>query len=149
VIPADFRVCDPARPPASELLAALLAEYDERAGRALRGGPSATVEDFSPPGGAYVVGFVARVAACGAGLKRLGDGVAELKRMYVVPEFRGRGLGAALLAAVDDVARGMGYRAIRLDSQTATWPVYAAAGYREIADYNGNPHADLWGEKRL
>ncbi len=144
-----FRVCDPARPPASDLLAAVVAEYEARAGRRLHGGPSATPEDFSPPGGAYLVGFVLDVAACGAGIKRLADEVAELKRLYVAPAFRGRGLGGALLAAVEDNARGLGYRAIRLDSQAATWPIYRAAGYREVEDYNGNPHADVWAEKRL
>jgi hypothetical protein len=38
---------------------------------------------------------------------------------------------------------------VRLDSTSATWPIYQAAGYREIRDYNDNPHADFWGEKRL
>jgi GNAT superfamily N-acetyltransferase len=145
----EFTVCDAARPPASKLIAALLAEYDETAGRALRGGPSATPEDFSPPGGAYVVGLIDDTAACGGGIKALGDGIAELKRMYVIPAFRGRGLARALLGALEETARTHGHRAVRLDSQAATWPMYQAAGYREIADYNSNPHADFWGEKPL
>jgi GNAT superfamily N-acetyltransferase len=148
-VPCEFRRCDAARPPASELIAALLAEYDAVAGRALRGGPSAAPSDFSPPGGAYVVGFVDGAPACGGGVKSLGDGNAELKRMYVAPEFRGRGLARALLRALENSARELGYRAVRLDSQAATWPMYLAAGYREVGDYNGNPHADFWGEKQL
>lgn len=119
------------------------------AGRALSGGPSATPSDFSPPGGAYVVGFVDDVPACGGGIKDLGDGSAELKRMYVAPQFRGGGLARALLRALEDAARELGHRVIRLDSQSATWPMYRAAGYREVADYNDNPHADFWGEKPL
>ena len=145
----EFRGCDAAHPPASELIAAVLAEYDAVAGRALRGGPSATPSDFAPPGGAYVVGFVDGVAACGGGIKALGDGSAELKRMYVGPQFRGRGLARALLEALEGTARKLGHRVIRLDSQSGTWPLYAAAGYREVADYNDNPHADFWGEKQL
>jgi GNAT superfamily N-acetyltransferase len=145
----EFRVGSAAHPPASELIAALLAEYDEMAGRALRGGPSATPEDFSPPSGAYLVGFIDHTAACGGGIKTLGDGVAELKRMYVIPAFRGRGLARVLLDALEQTARNHGHRAVRLDSQAGTWPMYQAAGYREIADYNDNPHADFWGEKRL
>ena len=116
-------VCDAARPPASELIAAVLAEYDQVAGRALRGGPSATPEDFSPPGGAYVVGFIDHTPACGGGVKALGDGIAELKRMYVLPAFRGRGLARALLGALEAAARNCGHHAVRLDSQAATWPM--------------------------
>lgn len=119
------------------------------AGRALSGGPSATPADFSPPGGAYVAGFIDGVPACGGGIKALGDGAAEIKRMYVVPQFRGRGLARALLREMEDTARDMGYQVMRLDSTSDTWAIYSAAGYREIADYNDNPHAHFWGEKRL
>jgi GNAT superfamily N-acetyltransferase len=149
IVPTEFRWCDAALPPASELIDAVLAEYDEVAGRALHGGPSATPEDFSPPGGAYVVGFVDGVPACGGGIKALPGHVAELKRMYVAPSFRGRGLARALIQALEDAARQLGHRAVRLDSQTATWPLYRSAGYQPIPDYNDNPHADHWGEKRL
>lgn len=145
----EFRRVDAAAPPASDLIAAVLAEYDAVAGRPLRGGPSATPADFAPPGGAYVVGFVERVAACGGGIKDLGHAAAELKRMYVVPQFRGCGLGRALLGALETTARDLGYERVRLDSQAATWRLYASSGYSEIADYNGNPHADHWGEKAL
>jgi GNAT superfamily N-acetyltransferase len=69
--------------------------------------------------------------------------------MYVVPEFRRRGLARALLAGLEEAAREMGHTLMRLDSTAATWPIYRDAGYREIPDYNGNPHADHWGEKRL
>jgi GNAT superfamily N-acetyltransferase len=148
-MPARFCRSDAALPPASDLIAAVLAEYDSVAGRALRGGPTATPTDFSPPGGAYLVGFVDDLPACGGGIKDLGDGVAELKRMYVAPAFRQRGLARALLSALENTARDLGHQLVRLDSQATTWPMYAGAGYREIADYNGNPHADHWGEKPL
>jgi GNAT superfamily N-acetyltransferase len=145
----SFEQCDPTRPPASALIEDVLVEYDAVAGRALRGGPSATPEDFSPPGGAYLVGFVGDEPACGGGFKDLGDGIAELKRMYVVPRFRGRGVAGRLLASLEDHARALGYRAVRLDSWRPSKGIYVAAGYREIPDYNGNPHAEFWGEKRL
>ena len=127
----------------------MLGEYDVIAGRALSGGPSATSSDFAPPGGAFVVGFLDGVPACGGGVKALGHGACEIKRMYVVPEFRGRGFARALIQALENTARDLGHRVVRLDSTSATWPIYQAAGYREIADYNDNPHADFWGEKRL
>ena len=148
-MPVEFHRCDAARPPASDLVDAVLEEYDVLAGRALSGGPSATPADFSPPGGAFVVGFVDGVPACGGGVKALGDGAAEVKRMYVVPGFRGRGLAPALLEALERAARDLGHRVMRLDSTSATWSIYRSAGYREIGDYNDNPHADYWGEKPL
>src|SRR5262249_2386764 len=99
--------------------------------------------------GTYLVGFSDGVAACGAGVKDLGDGIAEIKRFYVAPAFRGQGLARALLGALEDEARRLGHRTVRLDTTTPTWPMYGAAGYREVADYNDNPHAHVWGEKAL
>jgi GNAT superfamily N-acetyltransferase len=145
----EFRRCDAGRPPASELIDALLEEYDVIAGRELRGGPSAEPSDFAPPGGAFIVGYVDAIPACCGGIKALDEGVAEIKRMYVAPEFRGRGLARALIEALEGAARDVGHRVMRLDSTFATWPMYEAAGYRPIADYNGNPHADVWAEKAL
>ncbi len=95
------------------------------------------------------MGYLDNVAACAGGVKALGDGVAEIKRMYVVPEFRGRGLARALITALERTARELGHPTMRLDSTWATWPIYADAGYQSVADYNDNPHADVWGEKQL
>ena len=145
----EFRRSDAAQPPACELMSAVLAEYDVIAGRPLSGGLLTALSDFSPPGGGYLVGFEEGIPACGGGVKALGAGIAEVKRLYVVPRFRGRGLSLALLRALEDLARDLGHRAVRLDSTAATWPIYVAAGYREVYDYNSNPHADVWGEKRL
>jgi GNAT superfamily N-acetyltransferase len=145
----EFWRCDAARPPASDLIDAVLDEFDTMAGRSLSGGPSATPADFSPPGGAYLVGFVGGVPACGGGIKSLGDGAAEVKRMYVVPRLRRRGLARELLEALENTARDLGHRSLRLDCRREVWPIYLAAGFREIPDYNGNPHAQIWAEKLL
>jgi GNAT superfamily N-acetyltransferase len=115
----------------------------------LRGGPSGTPADFSPPGGAYLVGFVEGEPVCGGGIKDLGDRTAEIKRVYVAPALRGRRLGLDLLHALENRARDLGYAAVRLDSWDPGKGLYLAAGYRDIADYNGNPHATFWGEKQL
>jgi hypothetical protein len=129
-----FELTAAGQPPASALLAALHEEYDALAGRALTGGPSAEPGDFAPPAGAFLVAYDGdQPVACG-GVKTIAPGVAEIKRLYV---------------ALERHAAAMGMHAARLDSQRHTWAIYAAAGYREIPDYNGNPHAHVWGEKTL
>jgi GNAT superfamily N-acetyltransferase len=144
-----FAATSSASPPASQLLEALADEYDAAAGRALIGGPSAEPSDFTPPSGTFLLAYEDdRAIACG-GLKTVAPGVAEVKRMYVVPEARRRGVGRALLVALEDEARSMGFATVRLDAERHNWPSYRAAGYVEIDDYNHNPFADHWGEKHL
>lgn len=89
--------------------------------------------------------------ACG-GIKRLGPRVAEIKRMYVAPAARSRGVARRLLATLEEAARGLGYATVRLDTgpaQPHARALYASAGYRTISDYNANPYAGWWGEKAL
>ena len=114
--------------------------------------PSATPADFSPPGGAYVALYEDGRAVAGGGIKRLEHGIGEIKRMYVVPEARGRGLGRLLLAALEDAARTLGHVHLRLDTgdkQAHAVALYRSAGYREIPDYNDNAYASYWAEKEL
>jgi GNAT superfamily N-acetyltransferase len=114
--------------------------------------PSATTDDFSPPGGAFVAVYEDGVAVAGGGVKRLQDGIGEIKRMYVAPAARGRGVSRLLLAGLEDVARELGYSRLRLDTgehQHAALRLYPSAGYSEVPDYNGNPYASFWGEKTL
>ena len=88
---------------------------------------------------------------CGT-LRSLGDGVAEIKRMWVDPAVRGIGLGRRLLSHLEGLAGQDGYRAIRLDtngSLTEAIALYDRSGYRRIPRYNDNPYAQLWFEKTL
>ena len=148
-----FRPADAGASPALDLVAAMWEEITALYPRiGDEDGPSATPEDFSPPGGAFVVGWAGEVPVAGGGLKRLEPEIVEIKRMYVVPAARRGGVGRALLGALEDVARELGYRAVRLDTgrfQPAALRMYLAAGYRPIADYNDNPYASFWGEKAL
>jgi GNAT superfamily N-acetyltransferase len=108
--------------------------------------------ELRPPAGAFYVGCEDDVAVAGGGLRRLGDGVAEIKRMYVRPNARGRGLAAALLRTLEEAARDLGYTRTRLDTgpkQVHAQRLYRSAGYVEIEPYNENPFACFWGEKRL
>lgn len=88
-----------------------------------------------------------------AGVRRLAPGVAELKRMWLRPACRGRGLADRLMARVLEEARALGGAALRLDSERsrleAAVRLYRRYGFREIADYNGNPRADVWMELPL
>ena len=127
---------DAAESPASDLIEAMIDEMTPLYGRIDRPGmPVAGPEQFAPPRGVFLVGFDGDGRAlCGGGLKPLGPDVAEIKRMYVVPSARGRG------------AR------VRLDTgpkQPGAERLYRSAGYREIENFNANPEASFWGEKRL
>jgi len=149
----EFKAVDAAIAPASELLAAMEAEMVELyADTGMARMPPAGPADFAPPGGRYVVGFADGAPVCGGGLKRLDDEAAEIKRMYVVPAARRRGAARALLAALEGAARDLGYSIVRLDTgarQPHAKELYAASGYVDVGDYNGNPYAAYWGEKRL
>ena len=148
-----FAPCDPEEPPASELLAAIRAELVGAYDNASRlDNPPLLPTELRAPDGAYYVGYVGSEAVAGGGLRRLGEGVAEIKRMYVRPEARSRGVAAALLRTLEEAARAMGYASARLDTgpkQVTAQRLYRATGYREIAPYNDNPFACFWGEKRL
>jgi GNAT superfamily N-acetyltransferase len=148
-----FARCDPEEVPASELLAAMRAEligaYDDAS---RLDNPALLPDELRPPTGVYCVGFEGDEAVAGGGLRRLGEGLAEIKRMYVVPGARSRGLAAALLGTLEDAARELGYVRVCLDTgpkQVHAQRLYRSAGYADIAPYNENPFACFWGEKWL
>jgi ribosomal protein S18 acetylase RimI-like enzyme len=97
----------------------------------LRSIPATYIDD----GGEFLVGLCdGRLVAMGA-LRHVTDTVAELKRMRVHPAFQRRGFGRLLLARLEDRARELGYRQLRLDTtvvQTAAQRLYRSSGYREV-----------------
>ena len=116
---------------------------------------------FEPPHGVFLIvsddsGAEPADAGCG-GIRALApspSGAAryEVKHVWVRPEFRGRGLGAELLAELEQRARQFGAAEVVLDtntSQAAAARLYARSGYREIAPYNDNPNATTWYAKSL
>lgn len=140
--------------PGRELLGELIELFDSQyPGRSARPGSVTTPDEMVAPHGAFLVGYEdGRPVAIG-GLRPLDeDGVCEIKRMYVVPGARSRGAGRALLAALEDAARAIGYERVRVDSgpaQRHSRMLFAATGYVEIAPYNANHIADYFAEKRL
>ena len=111
-----------------------------------------TSDQLAPPQGAWLVGWrAAEAVACG-GVRLLSPEVCEIKRMYVDPSARGAGLARRLLGALEDAARTLGAEVARLDTGRDMEPaigLYRATGYVAIPDYNGNPDAGWWFEKRL
>jgi GNAT superfamily N-acetyltransferase len=114
--------------------------------------PKAGPAELAPPGGTFIVGIEDGVAVCCGGIKRLPDGACEIKRMFVVPEARGRGIARALLVELERQAQELGYDVLRLDTgplQVHAQRLYEGAGYAPIGNYNANPMASFFGEKRL
>ena len=97
---------------------------------------------YGPPSGVALLGLLDGEASGCVGLRRLEDGIAELKRMYVRPPARGRGVGLLLCRAAVAEATALGYRAVRLDTTAemrAAIGIYERLGFAPIAPYRNNP----------
>ena len=96
---------------------------------------------FMPPEGRLLLGFEGDRPAGIACLKVLAPGIGEIKRMYVRPDHRRRGLGRMLLSQVLREAEQIGYQRIRLDSARFTkeaHALYRTTGFNEIEAYEGS-----------
>lgn len=121
-------------------------------GRSARPGSVTIPDEMAPPGGTFLVGWWDERPVAIGGLRRLEDRVCEIKRMYVVPGARSRGVGRALLAALEDAGRALGYERARLDAgpaQEHSRALFARTGYVEIPAYNRNHIAVYFAEKDL
>ncbi|WP_344678165.1 GNAT family N-acetyltransferase [Saccharopolyspora taberi] len=139
-------------PDAGHVLGQYVAELEERFGTTFdtsRAAPPAP-GDFVPPVGVFLVVRVdGRALGCGA-LRTEGDGVGEIRRMWISGELRGKGAGRALLAELERRAGELGCTRIRLDTAAELHEarrLYESAGYAEIPAYNDNQYAKHWFEK--
>lgn len=143
--------CDAA--PGSDLLGELIALLNQQyPGRAKQPGSVTNPEQMVGPHGAFLVGYDDETPIAIGGVRRLDEGICEIKRMYVVPEARSRGVGRSLLGALEDAARELGYTHVRLDAgpaQQHSRSLFQRTGYDEIPRYNTNHIAIYFAEKRL
>jgi GNAT superfamily N-acetyltransferase len=100
---------------------------------------------YAPPDGRLLLAeYEAHLAGCVA-LHKWETGICEMKRLYLRPAFRGKGLGRALAETIIAEAREIGYQHMRLDTiepiMKDAVEMYRKLGFREIAPYRPNPIA--------
>lgn len=97
---------------------------------------------YSLPTGCLLVAYENGTPVGCVGLRKLGERVCEMKRLYVRPKFRGHGIGKALAVQVIKEARSLRYERMRLDtvpSMRVAIGLYKSLGFREIEKYRENP----------
>ncbi len=101
-------------------------------------------EYSEPDGRLYIAYDSGKPAGCVA-LRKIDEGVCEMKRLYVRPGFRGRAIGRVLAERVVSEAKKIGYGKMRLDtvsSMTEAITLYRSLGFVEIGKYRLNPLPD-------
>ena len=145
---------EPSGPEAVAALSAYFGELDRRFDGGFDPGEALTADApaYRPPTGRFLV---ARnddeVVGCGA-LLRVDERTAEIKRMWVAPGWRGAGIGARLLAALEHEAADAGYTRVVLDTNAVlseAIALYERSGYAPAERYNDNPYAQRWFTKPL
>jgi GNAT superfamily N-acetyltransferase len=149
-----FDIVDPTADDARHALGEYFAELDRRFRRGFDtiAGGGDDVDGLRAPDGAFVVLHHDReVVGCG-GVQHVDEVTAEIKRMWIHPDWRGLGLGRRLLAHLESVARDLGRRRVVLDPNEVlreAIAMYERAGYHAIDRYNDNPYAHHWFAKDL
>ncbi len=96
------------------------------------------LDEFIPPSGRLLLAqYEAKIAGC-ACLRKIGEDVGEIKRMYVKPEFRRKGIGRFLLKTIINEAAYIDYSRIRLDSAPfakEAQALYRVFGFQDIEPY--------------
>lgn len=93
---------------------------------------------YRPPRGLFLVGYYDRRPVCCGGFRGYRPGIVEIKKMYTIPELRGRGLGVAIIEELERNAIAAGAQRAILETgvrNTAALGLYDQAGYRPTARY--------------
>jgi GNAT superfamily N-acetyltransferase len=97
---------------------------------------------YAPPGGRLLLARVGDLPAGTAALRSIGMHSCEAKRLYVRPQYRGRGLGRTILFELIKEARSAGYQEMygdTLPSMTSALQMYRQIGFSEVGPYSSNP----------
>ncbi|MFE8646969.1 GNAT family N-acetyltransferase [Sphingomonas sp. NCPPB 2930] len=147
-----------ARPTHAADLHTLLDEYFEALAVVKRDTPAAIARSLADPADATWLAYVDGVPAGCVALRplalegALAGSALECKRLYARPAYRGRGISAALLDAMEAHAHQAGATWIYLDSKDdlkSALRIYAQRGYAACARYNDNPQATVFMRKRV
>ncbi len=123
-------------PDAALLVERVQQEYERRYGG--RDSTPVSTTDFAPPDGAFLVAYLDGVPAGCGGVRLVGPGLAEVKRMYVEPQARGRGIARSLLTELEAAAGILGARRVRLETgnrQPEAIALYTSSGYTPIEKF--------------
>ncbi|QLJ00646.1 GNAT family N-acetyltransferase [Streptomyces sp. NEAU-sy36] len=113
---------------------------------------AATGAELAPPTGRLLVGWYGGTAAGSAGVRLLDAETAELTRVFVRADLRGRGGAPLLVAAAEEAARALGARRLILDTRddlVEARALYARLGYTETGPHNQDRYAEHWFRKEL
>jgi GNAT superfamily N-acetyltransferase len=117
-------------------------------------GSSQPVEpsELAPPTGVWLVAYLNETPVGCGGLQALDHETAEVRRIYLADEARGRGIGRQLLSELERYASGLGCRRVLLttgDGQPEAVGLFRSAGYAEIAPFTDGAFTTHWMEKLL
>lgn len=97
---------------------------------------------YAPPDGSLLLGMIDNEAVGCVALRKLEEGICEMKRLYVKPQARGTGMGKALVDQIIATARQQGYVLMRLDTLdtlSEAISLYQRLGFRQVEPYYDNP----------